>query len=285
MTNEERLDISLGTWSPDRAGEYRKKMKEGPVYGPITSRRLGVSLGINPIQGGFACNWDCGYCQYGNEDISSVTEGKGKIRFTRLDEIESLLTERLNSNEYFDSITICGPTEPTLHPQFNEIVSLAGEMRDRYRPKIKTTLFTNTAKLVGSNAEELDQVFMKLDAGNPETFARISNPKGMTYEQLVENLQNAPVKEKIIQSMIVGGKDGNYNPKDISDYIARLQEIKPDEVQLYSTMYSHNHSSGLDLRPVGREKLNDLSGIIQETVNCEVPVFVDPVTPGEEFRF
>ena len=278
-------DISLDFWNPDRAGEYRKKMKEGPVYGPITSRRLGSSLGINPIQGGFACNWNCAYCQYGAEDLSIATDEKRNIRFTRLDEIESLLAERLKSNEYFDSITICGPTEPTLHPQFNEIIDLANKMRNKYRSEAKTTLFTNTARLIGSNAKTLDQVFMKLDAGNPETFARIDQPRGMTYEQLIENLKHAPVKEKIIQSMIVRGRDGNYNPRDVTDYITRLQEIRPDEVQLYSTMYAHNSGSGIELKPVGRTELNSLATKIKDQVNCEALVFVDPVTPGEEFKF
>tara|TARA_Y100000310_G_scaffold330589_1_gene402508 strand:+ start:346 stop:1197 length:852 start_codon:yes stop_codon:yes gene_type:complete len=278
-------DMSLEIWTPDRAGEYQKKMKEGPVYGPISSRREGSSLGINPIQGGFACNWDCVYCQYGEEDISQIREGKGKIRFTRLEEIEGGLVERLNSGEHFDALSICGPTEPTLHPGINDVIYLVNTMRDKYNPSLKTVLFTNTAKIMDTDTTGLDQVLMKLDAGNPETFNRISRPRGMTYDVLMGNLINAPVKEKIIQSMIVGGKDGNYNIQDVSDYIERLKEINPQEVQLYTLMYSHDHSSGIEIENIKKGELQNLATRIKREVGCEAQAFIDPVEPGEEVRF
>ena len=108
----EEENIKIETYKPENIGKYYKQLKREAVYGPINSRRLGLSLGINPIQGGFGCNWSCVYCQYGFDDLVEAMKKGKRLKFTRLSEIESALKERLESNEHYDSITICGPTEP-----------------------------------------------------------------------------------------------------------------------------------------------------------------------------
>jgi len=277
-------EVKREVWNPERAGKYSKGMKTSAVYGPVNSRRLGLSLGVNPIQGGFACNWSCSYCQYGIDDITEAIarEDRG-IKFAEVGEIEKALGKRLQSSEHFDSITICGPTEPTLHPQFDDIVDITVEMRDRYRPDIKTSLFTNATRLRNRHLKPLDYVFLKLDAGNEETFRRFNRAKGVSYDEHIDELTHAPVDRKIIQTMIVGGEDGNSDPEHIEDYIRRLQEIKPEEVHLYSIVYQPRPE--FDIQPVTRIDLNNLAEMIKKVVPTNVLTFFDPVEMGREFRF
>lgn len=276
-------EINNNIWGPKMAGNYYKKLKQSPVYGPVNSRRLGLSLGINPIQGGFACNWSCVYCQYGLDDLTESIDKDKKIRFTELGEIEKALKKRLQSNEHYDSLTICGPTEPTLHPEFNEIVELTINARNKYRSEISTSLFTNATELGNKKIKELDYVFMKLDAGNEKTFKKFNRARNTTLENVVGEIRRANVKRKIIQTMLCGGEDGNFDNENIIDYVQKLGEIKPDEVHLYSVLYAS--LPNFDISPIGRSELNKVAKYIESNVKTKAMVFVDPVKEGEQFRF
>lgn len=276
-------DTALDVWEPRSGGSYLKTVKSDPVYGPINSRRLGLSLGINPIQGGFACNWNCSYCQYGIDDIAMATLRDKRVRFTKLAEIESALIERLQSSEHFDSITICGPTEPVLHPQFDDLVDLVVRIRDVHRPGVPTSLFTNATRIRSRNLRPLDFVFLKLDAGNEPTFERFNRPRGIEFWEYVDELKNAPVDKKIIQTMIADGADGNYAHADIGDYLEIVGEISPSEVHLYSILYQPRLE--FDLKPVDVTQLDHLARKVEARTDAKVSVFSDPVEMGREFRF
>ncbi len=276
-------DIKVQVYSVRNVGSYSKTLKYEPVYGPVNSRRLGLSLGINPIQGGFACNWGCIYCQYGLDNIKEVMQKNKKIGFTDLTRIQQGLEARLKSREHYDSLTICGTTEPTLHPQFNDIVKLTVELRNRYRRGIPTSLFTNASHLYGLHLQPLDYVFMKLDAGNEETFKRFNRGYGITLEKVIQQISQADVKERIIQTMLCKGKDGNVTKKNIADYITLLQKIKPKEVHLYSLLYTP--FPNVKLIPLCRDDLNDIAGEIESKVDVRAVTFIHPVREGEEFRF
>jgi wyosine [tRNA(Phe)-imidazoG37] synthetase (radical SAM superfamily) len=276
-------DISIKEYRIQNSGNYLKRLKSEPVYGPINSRRLGLSLGINPIQGGFGCNYNCSYCQYGIDDLELQIKKTKRVRFTEIPEIEYALQKRLQSKEHYDSITICGPTEPLLHPNFDSIVNLTVRLRDVYRPEIPTSLFTNASRIRDRNTLPLDYVFMKLDAGNKEIFQRVNRPRGITFREQVEQIKGASVKIVIIQTMIIGRKDGNYEKENIADYKKLLKEIKPEEVHLYSILYKP--PPNMNVEYVDRNDLTKLANEIEKDVNCRAMVFVDPVREGEFFRF
>ena len=281
-------NISVAQWQPERAGEYLKERKLDVVYGPITSRRLGLSLGVNPIQPigegtkPFACNWNCVYCEYGAESLDDAKVG-GRIRFTTPAEVKMALEMRLKSAEHFDSITICGPTEPTFSPHFDDLADLVAEVRDMYRPGIKTSLFTNATKLSQRNLRPIDYVFMKLDAGNEKTFLKFNRPRGVRFSDLVDELKGVSVKRRIIQTAVVGGNDGNLTGQNLGDYMERIREIRPDEVHLYPLLYKPH--PGFDLRAIERDELGSLSKEIASSTGAEVKTFFDPVRMGEEFKF
>ena len=284
----EERNIRVAEWQPEKSGEYQKERKLDVVYGPINSRRLGLSLGINPIQPiedgerPFACNWACVYCQYGAESLDESIQ-YGRVRFSTLDEIGEGLEKRLSSNEHYDSVTICGPTEPALHPQFNDIVGLVVGMRNRYRPETATSLFTNATRLADKDVYPLDFVFMKLDAGNEEVFKMFNRARGTNYEQLITNLRTARVKRKIIQTAVIDGEDGNLNEGNLRDYIERIREIAPDEVHLYPLLYKP--FPNFDLKAITREELEELGKVVSASTNTSVKTFSDPVNIGQEFRY
>ncbi len=275
-------NIKSAQWRLKNVGKYHKEIKLEAVYGPINSRRLGLSLGINPIQGGFACNWSCVYCQYGKDSLDDFIKS-GKIRFSTPEEIKIGLEKRLSSNEHYDSISIVGPTEPTLSPDFDKIVDLTVEMRNKYRPDISTALITNSSKLIGLNLKPLNYVYMKLDIGNEETFQKFNRPRETTLEQVVNQIKGADVDKKVIQTMLCSGEAGNFNIKNISDYIGLLKEINPEEVHLYSLLYIP--FPNIDVSSVNKKKMNLVADRIKSETDSDALVFVDPVKEGEQFRF
>ena len=261
-------------------GLYQKMIKFTPVYGPVNSRRLGHSLGINPVKGGFLCNLACNYCEYSDE---SKTANKKKISFYELSEIEDALDKRLKTNVEIDSLTLSGPTEPTLHPHFDELANLVAQKRDQYCPDAKMSLFTNGYRVSTLELSYFDNVFLKLDVGSEEAFKRFNEAKDITFNRVINQIKQANVDQKIIQSMIVAGVDGNYNSKDIEDYLKVLKEIEPDTVGLYSILYQWE--SSVDLTPVSKEELSDFAKRIRKEVGCEAEVYVDPVELGEMFSY
>jgi len=277
-----------------KIGSYTKKMKFGTVYGPIISRRSGLSLGINPIDGGFACNWECNYCQYGE----SIYE-KDKIRFNtpeeireRLDDILPTLINELKKNkgQGLDSnlsLTICGPTEPTLSPYFDQIVDVAEEIKEKYSSegiRLHSDLFTNCTNLNGENLEVIDNIYLKLDAGNEETFQRVNMPKnGTNLDDLIEKINKTNIKRKIIQTMLLDGIDGNINHDDVKDYVEKIKEIQPSEIQLYTMLYK---AKDYDIKPVRKEKMIEIGELIEREIpETTVVVYDKPVKEGSDWIF
>ena len=140
------------------------------IVGPIHSRRLGSSLGVNllPLQRK-VCTYDCIYCECG---WNSETE-RNEIKLPTLDEVTTLLKNRLKElvaqGVPVDSFTFAGNGEPTLHPQFPQVAQMVMAMRDKYYPKAVVTLLTNATQLsrpeIFDAVLKLDNPVLKLDAG------------------------------------------------------------------------------------------------------------------------
>ena len=150
------------------------------VFGPIFSRRLGSSLGVNILPSkGKLCNFDCVYCECGwNKD------GIAERRFPRLQEVEEALTEKISraaeDGTPIDSITFSGNGEPTMNPDFPEIIDVTLRLRDRYFPSAKVSVLSN-ATLIGRKpvAEALmrvDNPILKIDASSDFLIRSINKP-------------------------------------------------------------------------------------------------------------
>ncbi|MEW6366790.1 MAG: radical SAM protein [Acidobacteriota bacterium] len=213
-------------------------LKTRIIYGPVNSRRIGASLGINILPAGSKyCSFNCVYCQYGWTDYDAMRRC-AKSEFPSRREVAAALREalrRLPSPPAF--LTFSGNGEPALHPEFPEIVDAVIEMRDRFSPSSKTAILSNSTQATDSRVRgalsKLDLRIMKLDAGTDETFAKYNQPTaGVVLEDVVEGL--AALGSVTIQSLFTGGPAGNCSEADIDAWVKRLHAIRPVAVQIYS---------------------------------------------------
>ena len=250
------------------------KLKEGMIYGPVTSRRLGSSLGINLLPGSYKlCSFNCLYCHYGwtkvrRRNVSSCLADLPSTEQVR-DALEDWLGRNPNGVNY---ITFSGNGEPCLHPEFDRIVEVALGARDKHAPKAKVAILSNSTCLdkerVMSGLKRLDVRIMKLDAGSEETFRKLNRPsEGVRFQDVVENLRN--VDDIIIQSVFVQGRLDNTEEREVEEWIKKLDFIKPREVQIYSI---DRPSADEGLALVGKDRLNRIAKKAEE--HCGIPVKV-----------
>ncbi|MGE0568385.1 MAG: radical SAM protein, partial [Bacteroidia bacterium] len=208
------------------------------------SRRLGVSLGVNllPIDSKL-CNFNCIYCECGGEEIKS-TRGKAfNSRSEVKKELEKSLIELKSKNISIDAVTFAGNGEPTMHPEFSEIINDTIELRNNYFPAVKVAVLTNATMLnrksVVDALKKVDLRILKLDAGTEELFQKINQPHSRrSLSWIIDHLQYFK-GDLIVQSMFVKGlHDGTFidNSSDISvnAWLELLKKIKPKQVMIYS---------------------------------------------------
>ena len=169
-------------------------IREETVFGPIFSRRLGSSLGINLLpEKGKICNFDCIYCECGwNRDgrDDTVLPTAAKVRT----DLERMLQRLVNEHTPVDSITFSGDGEPTLNPEFPQIIDDTLRLRNRYYPKAKVSVLSNATRVhlpeVFAALRRVDNPSMKIDAPTNELVARINQPApGYDVARVVEALK------------------------------------------------------------------------------------------------
>ncbi|MCH5345513.1 MAG: radical SAM protein, partial [Muribaculaceae bacterium] len=151
------------------------------VFGPIHSRRLGVSLGINLLPNdGKVCSFDCLYCEAGYNSQGAGTTGFPAVDAVARD-LEAKLRDLKAAGRPLDVITFSGNGEPTLHPRFGEIVDLTARLRDSYYPEARLSVLTNATTLptrddVVDALRRVDSPIVKLDSAIPATLALLDRP-------------------------------------------------------------------------------------------------------------
>ena len=214
------------------------------IFGPVKSRRFGISLGINllPVRSKF-CNFDCIYCECGW--TKKVNKVRGVLPSSKT--IINNLIEKINlwsdQSYHIDSITFAGNGEPTLHPNFEEIVKDTLLTRDILLPDANVVVLTNSTMLHKSSVvdvlKKVDSCMFKLDAGTESMFRKINQPLGgISLKNTIDRIKSFP-SSPIIQSMFVRGEvDGqiidNSSPKEVAKWIGKIIEIKPEQVIIYT---------------------------------------------------
>jgi wyosine [tRNA(Phe)-imidazoG37] synthetase (radical SAM superfamily) len=230
---------------PKKSSEYNSLIElQGswaPVYGPINSRRLGRSLGINLLgDEKKLCSYDCVYCDLGltqirMNDLKKTGTFRGKESL--IPEIRNRFSELSSKNEKVDAISIVGNGEPTLHPEFDDLTQAIKQARDEYFANVPIAIFTNGANLdqrkVQAGLKHIDIKMVKLDAGNDRTMKGINRP--LVKESAESIISGArKVSGIILQSLFVQGSTDNTKNEDIEDWIEAVGMIKPDLVHIYS---------------------------------------------------
>jgi len=252
-------------------------LKSGIIYGPVNSRRLGRSLGLNlsPVRYKL-CSFNCVYCQYGWTDIGTLdTAPYGKDFPTAADfaqALERVLAE--HNNQGIDNITFSGNGEPTLHPQFAELVEIAARLKQKYCPSARLGVLTNSSTVtmgsVRSALDSLDFKIMKLDAGDVATFQEINRPcPQVDYQRIVASLKD--VENVTLQTMFVAGEFQNIDGQKITSWLERVDQIKPIKAQIYSL---HRPSAASTLREVPAERLKSIAARVEKETGIDVEVVV-----------
>lgn len=204
------------------------------VYGPVPSRRYGVTLGLNlSPQGEKRCGLRCTYCQIGPE--------RGPHRpvvFADLERLRMELTQAVAAAEVpIDAWVLSGNGEATLHPQFAEAVAVLRELRALLAPQTPLVLLTSGTELgdpqVLAACQQLDEVAVKLDAGSQEMYQRLDMPwEPLAVDAVPRWARQLP--QAIAQTMLVHGSVDNTVPREIAAYLDLLDLMRPKRVDLYT---------------------------------------------------
>jgi wyosine [tRNA(Phe)-imidazoG37] synthetase (radical SAM superfamily) len=213
------------------------------IFGPVRSRRLGLSLGVNllPSHSKY-CSFNCIYCECGWTPENQAEKHAFPSRKTVREYLEYRLKELVEENYQPEAITYAGNGEPTMHPGFPGIVDDTLSLRDRFAPGAQVAVLSNASMIhkpgVFKALTKLDANIQKLDAGYEKLFLLINNPVfPIRYSEVTDNLKkfNGQV---IIQSLFVRGNVNgqvidNTLEEDVNAWLQQIKEINPKLVMIY----------------------------------------------------
>ena len=260
-------------------GKDQTVLFHSTVFGPIRSRRLGVSLGINlGPNDGKVCSFDCLYCEAGFN-----AQGSGSTGLPSRDKVKKDLQEKLSGmkekGEQLDVITFSGNGEPTLHPDFPDIISDVMKLRDEYYPQAKVSVLTNSTRIftptVAEALKRVDNNILKLDSAVEKTMQMIDRPNspGFTVEKVIEGLKQFS-GTGIIQTMFLRGTYNgepvdNTTPEEVGALVEAYKKINPREIMIYSLDRS---TPAEQLKKVEKEELLEIAKFIERETGIPVNV-------------
>lgn len=241
------------------------------IFGPIHSRRLGSSLGINlSPRDGKVCTFDCLYCEAGFN-----AQGSGKTGLPRRTEVAELLEAKLRqmkeNGQPLDVITFSGNGEPTVHPEFEGIIDDTIRLRDAYFPDVKISVLSNSTRLGSESVDRallrVDNNILKLDSAITSTIHTLDRPTNpdFTAESVIDRIA-AFGKQCIVQTMLLRGSyEGktidNTTAEEIDALIEAYRRINPDRVMLYSI---DRRTPARDLVKIETDQLESIARRIRE---------------------
>ena len=214
-----------------------------PIFGPVHSRRLGISLGINLLPAdGKVCSFDCIYCECGfNEDH------RPSLPLPTREEVAAKLEQKLQTmveeKQLPDVLTFAGNGEPTCHPHFAEIISDTIRLRDRYCPKAKVSVLSNATMIHRKEVHEalmlVDNNILKLDTVDTEYIHKVDHPNGTYDVRLIIDRLKAFNGHVIIQTMFMRGSCkgedvDNTGEAYVAPWLQAVKEIAPQQVMIYT---------------------------------------------------
>ncbi|WP_278715703.1 radical SAM protein [Bacteroides caecimuris] len=214
-----------------------------PIFGPIHSRRLGVSLGINLLpDDGKVCSFDCIYCECGFN-----AERRTKKLLPTREEVRTALEEKLKDMQANgpapDVLTFAGNGEPTAHPHFPEIIEDTLALRDKYFPKAKVSVLSNSTFIdrpaVFEALNKIDNNILKLDTVDEEYIHLLDRPNGKySVKKIIERMKefegNCIVQTMFLKGSYQGKDVDNTSDKYVLPWIEAVKEIAPRQVMIYT---------------------------------------------------
>lgn len=241
-----------------------------PIFGPIHSRRLGVSLGINLLPAdGKVCSFDCIYCECGFN-----AEHRAKSKLPTREEVRTALEEKLRDMQANgpapDVLTFAGNGEPTAHPHFPEIIEDTLALRDKYFPNAKVSVLSNSTFIdrpaVFDALNKIDNNILKLDTVNEEYIHLLDQPNGKYSVRKIIDLMKQFNGNCIVQTMFLKGthqgKDMNNTTDEyVLPWLDAVREIAPRQVMIYTI---DRETPDHDLQKATREELDRIVELIEK---------------------
>ncbi len=241
------------------------------IFGPVSSRRLGVSLGVNLLPTNLkVCSFDCIYCECGLNPKGKTAKAELPERNTVKEKLEKVLNKMVNENRLPDVITFAGNGEPTLHPEFDNIIDDTIELRNKFAPKAKIAVLSNSSRISNNRVFnallKVDDNILKLDSGIEETIKLLDRPVGnFSLEKLVADLKKFDGQLKI-QTLFVKGHHNektidNTTEKEVTEWLKLIEEIKPEEVMIYTIA---RNTPIKTLEKIEIDKLNEIAKHVEK---------------------
>ena len=248
-------------------------LREETVFGPIYSRRLGSSLGINLLpEKGKICTFDCIYCECGwNKDglDDKIIPSAAQVRSRLEDKLSHLMLEGVK----IDSITFSGDGEPTINPDFPQIIEDTLILRDIYYPEAKVSVLSNASRVhipeIFQALRKVDNPILKIDAPTDELVAKIDRPApGYRLERVINALKNFN-GDFILQTMFLRSEDFDSSSPEVLDGWKNIVRIlRPRQIMVY-TIDRPTPQAGL--QKFTEEEMRDLvKDLIREGFNISI---------------
>lgn len=246
------------------------------IFGPIKSRRLGLSLGVNllPLDSKL-CSFDCIYCECG------WAEGGHTPCFNPRERVRELLGEKLremtSAGTPPDVITFAGNGEPTMHPHFEEIIDDTIALRDEICPTAKISVLSN-ATMIGRESVRrallrVDNNILKLDSAFDQTVRLIDNPQGNYSVARTVEMMKLFEGKMIVQTMFLRGSYNgqvvdNTTEREVAAWLELIREIAPKRVMVYTI---DRDTPAPDLEKVSVEELRQIAERVEALgIECSV---------------
>ena len=213
------------------------------IFGPVRSRRLGLSLGVNllPVDSKL-CSFDCIYCECGWND-----EHPGKRRFNAREDVRDMLDATLQKmvadGTPPDVITFAGNGEPTMHPDFENIIADTIALRDKHCPAAKVSVLSNATQIHREDVRRallrVDNNILKLDSAFDETVQLVNKPQGAyTVARTVELLKafdgNFILQTMFLRGEYLGKRVDNTTEEEVTAWLKLVAQMRPKQVMVYS---------------------------------------------------
>lgn len=246
------------------------------IFGPVHSRRLGLSLGVNllPLESKL-CSFECIYCECGWSTAGATP------RFNKRDDVARMLETKLKEMSAAgtppDVITFAGNGEPTMHPEFEQIIDDTLNIRDKHAPAAKVSVLSN-ATMIGKESVRrallrVDNNILKLDSAFDETVRLIDNPRGnYSVAETVANMKlfngQLTIQTMFLRGDFKGQIIDNTTEREVSAWLELIREISPREVMIYSL---DRDTPAPDLIKVGVDELTQIAERVRAMgVKCSV---------------
>jgi len=232
------------------------------IFGPIQSRRLGLSLGVNLLPtDAKICSFDCLYCECGFN--TTMQESPIPSREDVYKALKTKLQEMLAANETPDVITFAGNGEPTLHADFEGIIDDTIQLRNEFCPTAKVSVLSNSTRVhkpkIFSALNKIDNNILKFDTAIDRTLQLLDRPTGkhINVAWFIENLKKFEGR-LIIQTMFLRGeyngeKFDNTTDVEVDAWLNALKEIRPQQIMIYTI---DRETPAKNLEKISQEELN-----------------------------